>query len=193
MNTTDLIEKALLHNGMKVGKSAPQTVMESVLSSRQKSIPSKRKNKRKLLICSLAMIMICLFVGSYASISQAWIYQKMDSLMLIPKKEPFTALYFEYYDDLPAQYAPGDTVSFTFTIKNAEGLDKEYAYDVYIINAASRKMIPKDKGTTLVKNEESQTITKSYIFAEDYGQEAIFVELPESKQAIHFILKGAEK
>lgn len=193
MNATDLLEKALRHNGMKVGKSTPQTVMESVLSSRQKSIPRKRKGKRKLLIFSLAVAMICLFVGSYASISQAWIYQKMDSLLLIPRKEPFTALYFEYYDDLPAQYAIGDTISFTFTIKNAKGFDKEYAYDIYVINAASQKIIPMDKGTVLVKNEEGQTITKSYIFAKDYGQETMFVELPESKQAIHFILKGEEK
>lgn len=192
MNASDLLETALLHNGMTVGKNDTLRMADgSVLSYLRESRPRKKKGKGKLLFLSLLMIItLCLSANRFASGSQVWIYRQMDKMLLIPREEPFTALYFEYYEDLPTAFEADEVVSFTFTIKNSEGYDKEYIYDAYFKDGIHQGSLSVDKGKVFIKNGESRTISESYVFAQKYKQETLFVELPESGQKIHFILKN---
>lgn len=187
MNTSNLLKTALLHNGMQVGEDIPQMTGGTVLSSLREDAPKKRGGGNKLLFLSLTAILI-LFLASYAPASQAWVYKKMDELLLIPREEPFTALHFEYYDDLPATFKAGEMINFTFTIKNSEGKDKEYVYDIYFKDGVHQGRIPVDKQSVFIKNGESRTIAQSYIFTANYPKETLYVELPEGGQKIHFAL-----
>lgn len=189
MNTSDLLKTALLHNGMHIGEDIPQMTSGTVLSSLREGAPKKRGGGNMPVFLILTAIMIFLLAG-YAPASQAWVYKKMDELLLIPREEPFTALHFEYYDDLPTTFTAGEMINFTFTIKNSEGIDKEYVYDVYFKDGVHQGRIPVDKKSVFIKNGESQTIAQSYIFTANYPIETLFVELPEGGQKIHFALSN---
>lgn len=189
MNTSDLLKTALLHNGMHIGEDIPQMTSGTVLSSLREAAPKKKGGGNMPVFLILTAITIFLLAG-YAPASQAWVYKKMDELLLIPREEPFTALHFEYYDDLPTTFTAGEMINFTFTIKNSEGKDKEYVYDVYFKDGVHQGRIPVDKKSVFIKNGESQTIAQSYIFTANYPIETLFVELPESGQKIHFALSN---
>lgn len=81
-------------------------------------------------------------------------------------------------------------INFTFTIKNAEGYDKEYEYSAYLLAEGRREKIPAADGAIAVKNGEEASVSGSYIFTRNYAKAALFVELPESGRKIHFILKN---
>lgn len=193
MNTANIVEITLRHNGMEVGKSAPQGLKGLFSSFLGKPDLKKRfSDKKKISLLIIMIISAVIYANSSFIFDKDQIHQKLDALYLIPREEPYTALYFEYYDDLPTKVAAGEMVSFTFTIKNAEGVDKEYPYKIYFKTGDSRKRLAVDAGTVSIKDGESQTIARSYTFTEDHAQEILYVELPESGQKIHFILKSDE-
>lgn len=193
MNTANIVEITLRHNGMQVGKKTPQTLKGSFLSSLGKfDFKGYLGGKKKILLLIILIVLAGIYANHPFAIDKNWVHQKLDALYLIPREEPYTALYFEYYDDLPTKVAAGEMVNFTFTIKNAEGVDKEYPYKVYFKTGDSRKRLAVDASTVSIKNGESQTIARSYTFAQDHAQEILYVELPESGQTIHFILKSDE-
>jgi len=178
---------------MQVGKKTPQTLKGSFLSSLGKfDFKGYLGGKKKILLLIILIVLAGIYANHPFAIDKNWVHQKLDALYLIPREEPYTALYFEYYDDLPTKVAAGEMVNFTFTIKNAEGVDKEYPYKVYFKTGDSRKRLAVDASTVSIKNGESQTIARSYTFAQDHAQEILYVELPESGQTIHFILKSDE-
>jgi hypothetical protein len=189
MNATDLLKTALLHNGMNVGEDTPQMTGGTVLSYMREQSPSKNRRKSKLPFLFLTAIIIFTLAG-YASASQEWVYRKMDMLLLIPREEPFTALHFEYYDDLPNTAVSGEMIDFTFTIKNSEGIDKEYLYYIYFKDNMSQENLPVKEGKAFIKEGESATISESYIPTRNFKTGIISVTLPEGGQAIHFIINN---
>ena len=193
MNTANIVEITLRHNGMEVGKSTSQTLRGSFLSFLDRSgFKGYMGGKKKILLLLILIVSAGIYANYSFVIDKDRIYQKLNALYLIPREEPYTALYFEYYDDLPTKVAAGEMVSFTFTIKNAEGVDREYPYKAYFKTGDSRKRLAVDAGTVSIKSGESQTISRSYTFTQDHAQEILYVELPESGQTIHFILKSDE-
>lgn len=188
MVPSNIVEISMIRNGMTIGKGAQKADnMPLVRVSR-----APRTGKSTVLKILLGLLVIAIFAYAlsklpFAGIQDA-VYKKMDEMMLIPRQDPYTALYFEYYDDLPTKVAAGETVNFSFTIRNEEGTDKTYTYNVYFNNGENRKRIPVDKGTALIKNGESKTINEQYEFTQDHLKEILYVELPETGQKIHFIL-----
>jgi hypothetical protein len=190
MNATILLENTLLQNGMNVGKTEPRNDQQTLAPFLSKPLPQNDREKKKRALLAPILSMIALILVISAPLDESWVYRGLDKLMLIPREEPYTALYFEYYDDLPKQAAAGEMINFTFTIKNSEGYDKEYDYAVYLKKKNNREKIPVADGTVTVKNGESSTVSQSYVIAQTFEEAALFVELPESGQNIHFILKN---
>jgi hypothetical protein len=190
MNATMLLENALLHNGMNVGKSAPQkeTLPDVQFSSRPILPHGTKKERWAFLIPILLMLLLGILIS--LPLDESGMYRVLDSMMLVPRNEPYTALYFEYYDDLPRTAVMEEMINFTFTIKNSEGYDKEYKYNTYILAGNAQEKIPVADGAVTVKDGEEASISGAYIFKETYGQGALFVEIPESGQKIHFILRN---
>lgn len=190
MNATVLLENTLLHDGMNVGKSAPQreNLPDVRFSSRLIPPDGSKKAGRAFLIPII--LMLALGVSVSLPIDESWVYRGLDSMMLVPRDEPYTALYFEYYDDLPRTAVAGEMINFTFSIKNSEGYDKEYKYSTYILAGNSQERILVADGAVTVKDGEEASISGSYIFKETHGQAALFVEIPESGKKIHFILRN---
>lgn len=196
MNTLGIVELSFLKNGMSLGKAAVGADNEAVFMVRELDgdmTLSKQQNGRKrgFLASQIVLLMLFLTYFPFADV-QDRIYSQMDAMMLIPREEPYTALYFEYYDDLPTKVAANETVDFSFTIKNEEGVDREYSYDVYFNNGENRKRISVGKGTVFIRDGEKMTITELYDFTQDHDKEILYVEL-DTGQKIHFILTGEQK
>ena len=132
------------------------------------------------ILCS---IMILIF-----SIDKIASYPKNYPTGLVSKEESFTALYFENSENLPGKVAKGEKIDFSFTIKNMEGTDKEYEYEVYLKNGTNNKRVAVDRKKIWIKNGGSATIPESYTFQQDHMKEILIVELRGENQKIHFIL-----
>lgn len=137
-----------------------------------------------------SIFVVCLIVATlYASyVYRDALYRQMDALKLIPRPELFTELYFENHTNLPKQIVKGETISFSFTIHNLEGKDKEYPYVVYFKNDYGTTTVA--QSTAFVKNNEYKTITESYTFKSASEKETLYVELTDKKQELHFALRG---
>jgi len=110
----------------------------------------------------------------------------MRELKLVPEDEHFTELYFEDYAGLFEKPDEEKIDSFSFTIGNSEGADKEYPYIVYLENGTDKTVI--DLGKVSVNDHGSKTVSESYAFKTDHSAEILYVELPEQKQKIHLSL-----
>ena len=188
MVPSNIVEISMIRNGMTVGKRAQEAVNIPLI--RKSRAPRNGKSTVPKISLGLLAVVIFFSISSklpFVGIQDA-VYKKMDEMMLIPRQNPYTSLYFEYYDDLPTKVAAGETVNFSFTIKNEEGTDKVYTYNVYFNNGENRKRIPVDKGTISLKDGESKTINEQYEFTQDHKKEILYVEIPETGQKIHFIL-----
>lgn len=113
-------------------------------------------------------------------------YEILNRWYLIPKEESFTELYFEDQFVIPQELTAGETISFAFTIRNNEGMDKEYPYTIYLQNENEAILI--GEGIISIKNAEEKTSTFSYTFIKEHEKETMFVALPEQGQKIHFLL-----
>jgi hypothetical protein len=144
-----------------------------------------RYDKKKLKIF-LFFILSFFFIILAFQFYRPAIYKELYALKLIPEDEHFTELYFEDYGNLPQKSIKGEALSFSFTIKNDEGIDKQYPYIVYFENNGEKFVL--DDNTVPIKYKESRTIKESYVYSQDYAKETLFVELPQQRQRVYFLL-----
>ena len=114
-------------------------------------------------------------------------YGQLDRWRLMPRGEHFTELYFDNHTALPKKVASGEAVSFSFIVHNLEGESMVYPYNIYFKDQNGRVVDMEEKSVTLADGE-SRTIKESYSPAVTEDKGGIFVELPQKKQEIHFLI-----
>jgi hypothetical protein len=118
------------------------------------------------------------------------VYAALDSLMVIPRPERLSELYFVTPLPKTATVA-GNTVSFSFVIHNLEGEDLMYTYHVYASSDSSD--IPIDSATVSITSGQFKTITESYTFNTSTDQVTFMVEMTSPRsEHIHFSLPPGE-
>ncbi|MFA7169680.1 MAG: hypothetical protein WC178_02395 [Candidatus Paceibacterota bacterium] len=146
------------------------------------------RKKRSIILLLLFTLTFYLLIISISFVDKTVIYSRLNQMNLVPREDNFTTLYFENNAELPQIIAQGEEVSFSFTIYNTEGVDREYDYSVYFQNPSNLKIITVDEGTVFIKNREKKTIFETYTFRQNHEKEVLFVKLFEPKQEIHFTL-----
>lgn len=136
------------------------------------------------------MVILLLLLFTYRTLGSA-VYEQLNKFGLMPEPERFTELYFDDYDNLPKKIIDNKTISFSFTVHNLEGMDKEYPYVIYTKKNHGETVL--DIKTVSVKNNEYKTVTESYTFNEFSTEEIVFIELIEQDQKIHFLLTNTNK
>lgn len=146
--------------------------------------PQLKRTVKKLTFLALPLVFLAsIYVWQNYNGS---IGKEMEKLKLLPEAEHFTELYFQNYKDLPQNVTAGQTVSFSFAVRNLEGEDQGYKYSVYFESDGSRA--PIDSGEVMIKDNETQTIDEVYIFKDNDKKGKVVVELPDKNQHIHFQL-----
>jgi hypothetical protein len=125
--------------------------------------------------------------GDLSLFEQSVAYAELAALRLIPQTERFTELYFNDPQSLPKTVPIGYTGHFAFTIHNMEDTSKTYVYLVYTILSNGTKFVIDRKSISLA-DKESKTLVESYRFVTARNTFAVYVELPENGQNIHFVL-----
>jgi hypothetical protein len=80
-----------------------------------------------IVIVALGSVVCALFASSGA------IAKQLDAWQLLPKPEPFTALYFNDHQHLPSRIAPGNAVKADATIHNMQHDTTGYRYKITAI------------------------------------------------------------
>lgn len=147
---------------------------------------SNIKNAKIFII----ILLICfVFIGAVINKYKPEIYDRLSELGLLPAKERFTELYFDNLLPLFAEMTGGINIDSSFTIHNVEGEDREYSYLVYYkLENGNIEMV--DQNTVFVKNNEKRTIKKSVFFLNSKDKVIVYVDLPDLKQKIHFIINN---
>lgn len=150
----------------------------------------KNKKSNTMRVSLIGALFLCIF-SYFAYIERENIYSELNNLKLIPQPEKFTELYFENHASLPRQIVKNETISFSFTIHNLEGIDMKYPYVVYFKNNYGTTTV--EDNIIFIKNNEYKTITESYTFKSASAQETLYVELTDQRQQLHFALSGVKK
>jgi hypothetical protein len=144
----------------------------------------KAKNIKKIFFIFSLIIIISggLF---FAYQCQPEIYAQLNDWKLIPAKEHFTELYFENHLNLPKQIIAGRQIDFSFTIHNLEGQMMDYPYAVYFVSDSGEIITISDSAIT-VADGEYKTIPETYTLDTLAPSGAVYVDLVQKKQDIHF-------
>lgn len=151
--------------------------------------PTKKGNLRELLFGVVLMVIFSGALFTYGN--KALMHDWLNATNVIPKKERFTELFIENHPEILAWQKEGVLtdvpLTFSFTIRNIEGVDKDYPYAAYITSKEGVNFDLK-RGVVSIKNGESKTITETYIPASTTPQYkgVIYIELLEQSQSIHF-------
>lgn len=128
--------------------------------------------------------------------SAVWplLYHMLEYWKIIPEPETFSAIYLNESTALPHSLRAGQSVPFSFTIENDEGIAKSYDYRVYAETSAGRgSMIA--SGTLALEAGSSQSVAETYTADQSFrpGQTAtIAVEVPTTNESIRFNLPNRE-
>ena len=105
------------------------------------------------------------------------------------KKESFTELYFENYQETSENIPPLEPYTFSFTVHNLENQDMSYPYEVFIDSNGKKQILIKD--TVFVKNSEFKTISVTFSVPPVVGRFAVTVMLLNKNQQLNFWLQGS--
>ena len=140
-------------------------------------------NKISFSLILIALIAMAVFL--YGNKNE--VYGKLNELKLIPGTEYFTELYLNDYLALPQSIKKDESIHFSFTIHNLENKDTQYYYVVYF-KAANGQITIFDKNTKLINKGDKEIITETYSASNQNENGAIYIELPQQNQEIHFLL-----
>ena len=119
------------------------------------------------------------------------LYGEMNRFKLLPIPERFTELYFQNSALLPKQVVNGQSISFSFTIHNAEGVTTVYPYAVYFETTDGQRAT--FAGNTItIDDGASKTIVISHTFATSNIKGKVIVSLTQLNQEIDFLLPNNE-
>lgn len=129
-------------------------------------------------------LLLMLFIAAF------YLYEPLKAQVLIafkPAKKGVTELYSAAPVVVQASDPLHTTVSFSFTISNKEGMERNYDYVVYLQNASGA---PVDLGSGKVALKDGASITVPEIVQSlpVQNDSVLVVELPQLHQEIHFSL-----
>jgi hypothetical protein len=139
--------------------------------------------QRKIFLIFFIVAGMIVFLYGQKNIISAQFYK----WKLIPQSENFTELFFDKHYRIPKTVVAQDTVPFSFVVHNVEERTMDYVYEVYAVSEEGQQMML-DQGNVTVANDEYKTIDETYRVPKTIRQTTIFIELPELKQKIHFLL-----
>ena len=144
-------------------------------------------------IRSLQLVII-VFVGGLFLLYffRAPLLSALDELKLLPRDERLTELYLNNIEKLPSAINAGQTVTFSFTIRNLEGTTVEYPYVVFMQqNGVTVATI--DQSSVSLLDGEIKTIGQSYTFeTTPETTVTVFIHLLDQNQTLHFILPQSD-
>jgi hypothetical protein len=151
------------------------------------------QNNHKILGAILLTAVILVGIGL---IFRTQIYGILNSANLIPQPEHYTELYFNDFSDLQTSIAAsnyyGEAIPFSFTIHNVEGKETTYPYVVYMMSQ-NNIITPIASSSVALSDGASITISEEVVFNRIVPtQAAIFVNLPEQNQSLHFFAPSKE-
>jgi hypothetical protein len=150
-------------------------------------------NARKILIFSLGLLLIAIL--SYMYTLRAGLYNELNALKLLPQQEPLTELYLNDSIALPAAVNAGQTIPFSFTIHNLEGMSESYSYNVSMVLSNGKKILVASSSVMLA-DQASTTISESVSFMDSISSSTsatVYIELPAFNESLHFVLPSREQ
>jgi hypothetical protein len=158
-----------------------RSFLKNIMPSTELSPQKNRKWHIILLFIFLGAIAICY-------VERELVYRQLDEWKLIPRPERFTELYLENHSAIPQTVVPGQTVPFSFTVRNLEGEAMEYPYEIYALaeNDTERRIVA--RGNLWLEHDGVKVVESAYSFPIDQKRVTVFVELTDLHQQIHFIL-----
>ncbi len=156
---------------------------------------ARKKNSRgnknifitRLFFLSLTIALFAV-VCYFAFFQKSTIIYLLDKYKLIPRPETFSELYFSDHLSLPKTINQNEPINYSFVIHNLEASDKNYPYKIYYISGDEYKLL--NEGQELVKQNETKTIAGYYTLNDSQKKYAIYVELTELNQSIHFYINN---
>lgn len=135
-------------------------------------------------VCIAALVAVFILLGGPGAVSK-W----MAKMNLLPKEETLTELYFETPLPNVERLSPGTSVPFSFVIRNLEGKDITYTYQVSVMVGTTRVRVT--EGTAMLMNTERTTVKIPYVFKSSPEKATFFVEITSPRpQYIHFAVPG---
>lgn len=113
-----------------------------------------------------------------------------DRLLLLPKEEHYTELYFEDPAHLPKTYTPGKKEKFAFTLHNLEGEDKDYTFQAFFVPYGIEHASTSTLSTEILHVPLGGYMTKEIVYTLVWDQAvskgSVVVRILNTDQEIHF-------
>ncbi len=94
--------------------------------------------------------------------------------------EPLTELYIENHTSLPVNVFLGKGYNFSFSVRNLEYQDVEYNYTVNAYDVNNSLLFEIDKGSFVLDNNKTNTISENYIFDKKFSRAKIEVVITKN-------------
>jgi len=136
----------------------------------------------------LLLLVLCVILIGLVYMNKPKVYALLDTMYLIPRKETFTELYLNDYPQIPARLLLAkQTYPFTFTIRNIEGVQTAYEYEVYFTNASGT---PRNisRRTIVLEDGERALIREEFTVVDPKETGTVVINLVDLKQEIHFFI-----
>lgn len=110
----------------------------------------------------LVIIAATLAVAITINLFQAPIHDKLNSWKLLPTTRVFTELYFSKLSSIPPHYPESNIQKLNFTVKNIEGRQTEYKYQVIQSSNGYPDKVLAEDSFALRPNESKEIIPSIY-------------------------------
>jgi len=145
-----------------------------------------RRGKKEIAIIAILILLAAITAALYAA--RNVVYAELNDLKLIPQPERFTELYFENSANLPRATIANQSISFSFTIHNLEGVTTTYPYTVYFLYPSGTEATFASSSVMLADGA-STTISVIHKFLTSNLTGRVVVDLPsQGDQQIDFLL-----
>jgi hypothetical protein len=142
---------------------------------------------RKILVVTTLLLTAVIISALLLYGLRAEIYTGLQNWKLLPTNQEFTELYFNDYLALPKTVTAGQSISFSFTIHNVEGVTTAYPYTVYFLYPDGQK-VPFVTDSVTLANNASTSINVSYQFHTSDTTGSVVVDLTQLNQTIDFLI-----
>lgn len=133
------------------------------------------------------IIVFLLLIFIVGIVNKDLIRSQLDRWNLLPKPEKFTELYFDNHQQLPSIIKEDKEYTFRFVTHNLEHETLKYDYEVKIASESSKLL---DKGSFILKHNQSKVIKEKLSLHTSIPKTKIEVNLINKGQKIHFWIVG---
>ncbi len=143
------------------------------------------KNNRKRSYFFIVVILLVL--SGIWFFNKGFIVRTFDYLDLTPIEEHFTELYFTDYTTVSKSIENKEPFSFSFTIRNLEGVPEVYLYSIYFEYPSLQRTLLYTNSVYL-SNKETKIITYPHVISNFSNARKLVVELTQKNQKINIVI-----